>query len=207
VKTLKERFKKFAMIEQELSKNSKKQKKQKNERDPNEDSKPTRKPPRRNTLNGLEDDLLRWLYCVVNKAAEIKEKEELWLGAYQHSVTSLNGFQWRLREDPKCQTQLGLFLENIIDLIRLAQSEFSTQLNESLHSLKAKLADNGYAYHDSWKARCAVAVLDFNEGYHWRLELYDKLQFPALSQRSRKTLEKSPHDAERKSENRRTAEF
>jgi hypothetical protein len=43
-----------------------------------------------------------------------------------------------------CQTQLKLFLENPIDLVELAQREFSNQLNKSLNALQATMgAKNG----------------------------------------------------------------
>jgi hypothetical protein len=42
--------------------------------------------------------------------------------------------------------------------------------------LKAKLADEK----TSWLARCCIAILNWNEGYSWKFEMYEELGFPPL---------------------------
>jgi hypothetical protein len=54
----------------------------------------------------------------------------------------------------------------------------NTQLNESLHLLKAKLADNNYNWKTSWLTRCCIAILSWNERYSWKLKIYEGLGFP-----------------------------
>jgi hypothetical protein len=75
------------------------------------------------------------------------------------------------------------------------QSEISTQLNESLHAMKAKLADKAYAWKGSWKARNAVAVLNINEGHRWKLRVYDALEFPHLTPACRHVIEQHAEEA------------
>jgi hypothetical protein len=64
-----------------------------------------------------------------------------------------------------------------MSLIEQVQSDISTQLNESLHALKAKMADKNYCWKGSWLARCAVAVLIMNEGHDWKLQMLQELGF------------------------------
>jgi hypothetical protein len=56
------------------------------------------------------------------------------------------------------------------------RSPISTQLNESLDAVKARVADKNYALTTSFRPRCAVAVLRWNEADHWILELRDRLE-------------------------------
>jgi hypothetical protein len=145
---------------------------------------PSKKKRRVNALGELHGKLLRWFYVVLRTDGTLGEKERLWRGAYNHYVNGPvkeDGFHWSKRADPRSRTRLQLFLDRTIDLIPLFQTEISTQLNESLHAMKAKLADKGYAWKGSWKARCAVAILNINEGHQWKLRLYEECGFPTLS--------------------------
>jgi hypothetical protein len=46
-------------------------------------------------------------------------------------------------------------------------TRISTQIAESLNSLKAKAANKNFNYTASWFARCSVAILRMNEGLRW----------------------------------------
>jgi hypothetical protein len=70
----------------------------------------------------------------------------------------------------------------------------NTQLNESLHLLKAKLADNNYNWKTSWLASFYIAILSWNEGYSWKLEIYEGLGFPPLGSELLDFLKKEDED-------------
>ena len=73
------------------------------------------------------------------------------------------------------------------------------------------LASKLIAWGPSWIARVAVAILNFNEGHHWKLWAYDELRedfgWPVLTQRSRIFLEKAFAKSANEQERRRTAEY
>jgi hypothetical protein len=75
---------------------------------------------------------------------------------------------------------LEQFLRETEDLFNLVTPGITTQLNESLHARKAKMASKDIAWQGSWPARVAAAVLDINMP-GWRLELYKRLELPKLS--------------------------
>jgi hypothetical protein len=68
-------------------------------------------------------------------------------------------------------------------LFNLASPGITTQLNESLHARKAKMASKDIAWQGSWPARVAAALLDINMP-GWRLELYNRLELPKLSSKA-----------------------
>jgi hypothetical protein len=157
---------------------------------------PTKKPRRVNLLGKLESHLLSWFYVVLRADDLLEQKNAMWLGAFEHYTNppplepNDTSFRWKKRDDARAQEQLRLFLLNTLDLIEQALSEINTQLNESLHALKAKLADKNYPWKGSWRARNAVAVLNVNEGHEWKLRLYDELGFPPLSSLCRRCIER-----------------
>ena len=56
----------------------------------------------------------------------------------------------------------------------------STQMNESLHALKAHYANKLFCWGKAWTARVCVAILQVNEPSTWKMELYTRLQLPPL---------------------------
>jgi hypothetical protein len=80
-------------------------------------------------------------------------------------------------------------------LIALAQTEFSSPPNESLSALKARTTLKKYDWKYSWKPRCAVAVLSFNEDHEWAVELSVRLGFPELSEKCKKVLARRAEEA------------
>jgi hypothetical protein len=102
-----------------------------------------KKPRRVNALGKLKPRLLRWLHLILKSDGTIEAKRARWLGAFAPYVhpTPDQAFLWSKNEEEKAQTQLRVFLEGTASLIELVQTEFSTQLNESLDAIKAKLAD------------------------------------------------------------------
>jgi hypothetical protein len=82
--------------------------------------------------------------------------------------TPEKAFLWKYRNDEEAQCQLNAFLTESSLLIRDYQSEFSTQLNELVYVMKARVAGKSSAWRDSYKAQRALAVLDVNKECDWR---------------------------------------
>jgi hypothetical protein len=70
--------------------------------------------------------------------------------------------------------RLENFLEQTQEFLSKLRRGINTQLCESFHARKAKLACKDIAWRVSWQARVAAAVLDMNES-EWRLQLDDRL--------------------------------
>jgi hypothetical protein len=141
---------------------------------------------RRDLLRGLELPLLKWFYTVTSLDADIEEKKKAWLGAhafYTDPPPNLphGRFVWRLRNDPLCRDRLKLFLEDTVELLSKCQARISTQANESLNAIKAKSAEKTFNWKSTWKARCCVAILDFNDPC-WKLDDYKRKGFELLDQ-------------------------
>jgi hypothetical protein len=169
---------------------------------------PSQGPKRQKVLNDLESHLLRWFHVVLRTDETLSGRQKLWCGAHDHDIEPREtDFQWKLWDDETARAQLRAFFTNTIDLIGLVQSKFSTQLNESLHAMKAKLADKNYGWKRSWEARCAAAVLNMNEGHEWKLRLYGELGFPPLCPECRSTIEKCSAEARQHSDSRSEAEY
>jgi hypothetical protein len=76
-------------------------------------------------------------------------------------------------------TCLGVFLQETEELVKLVLPGINTQLYESLHTRKAKVACKDISWKASWRARVAAATLDINEP-DWRITLYYRLPLPKL---------------------------
>jgi hypothetical protein len=81
----------------------------------------------------------------------------------------------------------------------------NTQFNESLHSLKAKLAEKNYNWKISWLARCPIAGLNWNKGHSWKLEMHKDLGVSPLSSRRLYFLKKEAEDQKTRKKHRATA--
>jgi hypothetical protein len=92
-------------------------------------------------------------------------------------------------------------------LIYAYQSEFSAQLNGSLNAMKAPIADKNCTWQKSWRARCAIAVLDFNKEGNWQLQLCGQLGFPALSDTCRRAIDRRMRELVKTSAARSTKEI
>jgi hypothetical protein len=170
---------------------------------------PSKQVRRVNLLRDLETHLLRWFYVVVRTDADLEAKNQLWLGAYEHYINPPNdkSFQWERRAEPAAQEHLRAFLNGSLELVEEAQTKIWTQLNESLHAMKGKLADKNYPWKGSWRGRNAVAVLNLNEGHEWKLRLYYELHFPTLSPACEAVIVRYAAEARARSEQRRDPAF
>jgi hypothetical protein len=168
---------------------------------------------RKDALGILESHLLRWFHVVVKTNAPLEERQRMWLAAFDHYVhpesrsEGEGGFDWKDRAKEPYQAQLRKFLDEAVKLIEQIQSEISTQLNESLHAIKAKMADKTYAWKGSWQARCAVAALIMNEGHEWKLRCHQDLGFAPLSPACQATVEAHNKTASKDSERRAASSY
>jgi hypothetical protein len=115
---------------------------------------------------------------------DLEAKRKKWLGAYEFYLFPPRGlppgrFVWKNRNDEVCRKQLKIFLDETAGLLAKCQNRFTTQGNESLHAMKAKLAEKNYNWKTTWKARCCIAILDMNEE-HWKLDAYEQEGFERL---------------------------
>jgi hypothetical protein len=140
---------------------------------------------RKNVLLGLKLPLLQWFYTILNMDASAEAKKETWTHSYRHFAkpqcpTKKGQFIWQNRDKKECRRCLKNFLMQTSPFIEKCAPGLNTQLNESLHSLKTKLPDQNYNWKTSGLARCSIAILNWNEGSSWKLEMYEELGFPPL---------------------------
>jgi hypothetical protein len=127
----------------------------------------------------------------------LKGKTEAWTGAfdfYTNPPTDLPAgrFVWKNRNDERCRNQLKLFLGKTTAFLAKCQTRVSTQPNESLNSIKAKCAEKGFNWKTTWKARCCVAILDFN-GEGWKLHDYEDNGFEPLDYELWEAIHREEH--------------
>jgi hypothetical protein len=60
--------------------------------------------------------------------------------------------------------------------------------------LKATLADKNYNWKALWLSRYCIAILNWNEGYSWKLEMCKEFGFPPLDSELLDLLEKEDED-------------
>jgi hypothetical protein len=88
---------------------------------------------------------------------------------------------------PEKVEELSQFIDGTEDLLAKVIPGIGTQMCESFHSRKAKLAPKDFDWQGSWKARVARAVLDINRP-GWRIELYYRLPLPALCRKAHEVI-------------------
>jgi hypothetical protein len=124
------------------------------------------------------------------------ERRREWMSAFEHftSMPAMGSRRkpWSARGDERARALLTQFLLSVVALLAKVQTRFSTQLCECLNSLKAKLACKGISWKRTWEARVCVAILNFNLGHSWKMQLYDRLVaeegWPNLPERCRARL-------------------
>jgi hypothetical protein len=102
-------------------------------------------------------------------------------------------FIWQNHDKKECRC-LKNFVIKTSPLIEKYPPGLNKQLNESLHSLKAKLADNNYHWKTSWLAKYCIAILNWNERYSWKFEMYEELGFPPLGSKLLDFVKKEGED-------------
>jgi hypothetical protein len=103
--------------------------------------------------------------------------------------------------------RLRAFVDAAKPLFDQIQSEFSTQVNECYHSMRAKYASKRISWKASWGARSCAAVLEYNVGPAWPLHAYDSLRvkfgWPELSPEQRSWLERTYARCEKRKQRQR----
>lgn len=85
---------------------------------------------------------------------------------------------------------LKKFLDYTKDLFECVSPNFTTQSNESLNAIKAKMAQKNKNWSLSFEARMSLAVLQKNNPYLYYEEFLEKLSLPKLNDESQKVIQK-----------------
>jgi hypothetical protein len=161
-------------------------------------------------MDGLKIKLRKFFKVVLKLDESIDQKQAHWenavqhyQGNHEHCLPHRADKKHKIIRDPHAIDALRQFLADTKDLIAKVRPGVSTQMCESFHSIKAKLASKDISWTSSWKARVASAILDVNcRG--WRLELYYKLGLPRLSDEATAVIERHEAERLRKAERRNT---
>lgn len=160
-----------------------------------------------NALYGLHGRLRSYLNILYYLDEDVETKKMHWQNALRHYTgnhekclhdkiqfddnddeddnekkkTKRKSFTWKNKHNPQAVNALKELLKKTSFLFDKVGLSTSTQLCECLHSLKARLASKQINWQSSWRARVCAAILDINEGYGWRLKLYERLKLPELN--------------------------
>jgi hypothetical protein len=115
--------------------------------------------------------LKRWFFTSLKNSGSVDARKNMWKSAVKHLLSDQGWKHSQLQEE-----RLGMFIEETTPLFDLVQCDFSTQINECFHAMRAKFASKGISWKNSWAARTAVAILNFNEGPGWALRAFDELR-------------------------------
>jgi hypothetical protein len=151
----------------------------------------------------IELSLVKHFQFVAKLQEDLRSRLARWRGAVAHYLQSV----WPEKGNAVALVQLQAFIEKAEPLMEKYQTGCSTQLNESLHSLKAKMASKQYSWKYSVRTRNAVAVITWNEGQSWKMQAYDswreKYGWPPLGKHARSVLEAAFRRSEEQREERR----
>jgi hypothetical protein len=131
--------------------------------------------------------------------APVEAQKDARTNSYRHFAkpqypTQKGQFIWQNRDKKEFRRCLKNFVIKASPLIEKWVPGLNTQLNESLHPLKAKLADKNYNWKASWLARSCVEILNWNKRYSWRFEMYDELGLTPLGSDRLDFLKKEDED-------------
>lgn len=143
---------------------------------------------KRKLLWGLKEHLRHWMLCLVYEDIALDEKKHFWevvtvehfSGHHEHCPEHKPVKAWRHHNDAVHLEGLKEFLCMTSKYLDKCGRLISTQMNESLHALKALYANKLFCWGKAWTARVCVAILQVNEPSTWKMELYTRLQLPPL---------------------------
>ena len=166
-------------------------------------------------LWGLRERLRHWMLCLIYEDIPLEDKKYLWevvtvehfTGCHEHCRKHRSVDPWRYAKDETHLQALKEFLEMTSKYLDKCGRLISTQMNESLHALKAHYANKIYYWGRSWTARVCVAILQVNEPATWKLELYRRLELPSLHPEVENRLRRMLRTQEMSNELRRKPEF
>lgn len=139
-------------------------------------------------LRGLHERLEKWFNYCLQVDATHEERIDLWLNAYYHYIgdhsccnhADHESYDWPQKSNEESRKALYSFLLKSAKLLNSRPDRISTQMCESLHAIKAKMASKRISWKISWKARVYAAILDVNLPF-WRFRLYRELFGESLS--------------------------
>ena len=143
---------------------------------------------KRKMLWGLKEHLRCWMLCLIHEDITLEEKKHFWevvtiehfSGVHEHCPEHKEVKAWKYHLDENHMSALREFLIATSKYLDKCGRLISTQMNESLHALKAHYANKLFCWGRSWTGRVCVAILQINEPAIWKMELYERLQLPPL---------------------------
>jgi hypothetical protein len=143
--------------------------------------------------NWIKNSPVRHYHWIAQQNVSESDGLDLWRGAVQQQHLTNSDWVAKERGSDDSRRQLQAFVRAAEPLVEKFQKAGSTQLNESLNSVKSGKTSKKTAWQSSFSSRYAVAIPDFNETHQWHLKACDilgkKNGWPILSQCSRDILE------------------
>lgn len=145
---------------------------------------------KRRLLWGLKEKLRHWMLLLLCEDITLEQKKFYWevvtaehfAGNHEHCPRHTHVNPWRYGGEAMHVAALKEFLRATSHYLDRCGRLISTQMNESLHAVKAHYANKMFCWGHSWTARACIAILQVNEPDNWKLQLYYQLELPPLSQ-------------------------
>ena len=152
-------------------------------------------------LKNLLPRLLKWMNFLL-RATEYPEeaKSDMWMNCIEHLFGNHEHCIHNQETEyppvitPEEAEQLRPIMEEARKYINLSHPLVNTQLNESINSLRAKLAPKCYSWKKSWVLRTMLTIIAWNEGTAGFLQLCDELGIE-VDQKIMKYMEELEEDA------------
>lgn len=123
----------------------------------------------------------------------------------QHKQTN---YVWKTGVDyPEAAVQLFIVLESKVGDFDLVNHNGNTQKNESFHQVQLCYGSKNIRFPRSQTTRDMLAVLRYNEGMSFELELRKRLQLEPLDTENNKIIQKMSTDLAEEAEIRKTPEY
>lgn len=137
------------------------------------------------SLSRLQSILSRWMDFLLHTTS-LREgiKEQLWRNTTSHLLGNhddcIHGPEKRNGALITEEEALALkpIIEKGVGFLSRSHPLVTTQMNESLNSLRARLTPKNYSWKKAWPLRTTIAVLKWNEGNGALLELCRMLSIP-----------------------------
>ena len=136
-----------------------------------------------NILRGVKKNILSYYDLLIHSNLSAEEKVEQWFNAVEHyngNHTKCMHKPYRTKEEelrnlPKWARSMSSeksdalrkCLNDTLKYLRNVNPKYTTQINEALHGVKAKMARKDVAWGGGWRIRMALAVLKVNEPTYW----------------------------------------
>lgn len=139
-------------------------------------------------LGGLKERLYKHLCTLLRRKDTTSNKLEYWLAATDHfSGVHKNcpdpthtGYTWKHCKDETAKNNLNLLLIETSDILKTCDPDYTTNVNENFHSVKAHLAPKLYSWKAGWVGRISAAILQYCNPYMWIYDARYYLNLPCL---------------------------